>query len=176
MFAACTQRRDEKPRIGVEFDEFTRGDTETVALWNEPPIDPVESACIRDAMKDLYPMPAIEAAAARSDPSEDRERAIVEKLYIATSGNEPVVEVEFFLSSALVSVQRVFDILSACKQELAPFLRGLSVARERASQAHCGWRIVFRMTASTDEVAIRSAIKRARARSTDDDIDPDDTY
>ncbi len=179
MFAACTQADGGKPAIGVEFADFCSSSS-SVSLWHEPPIDAVESACIRSSMRDLYPMPAL-AEPSEADDEGRRQRPVVERLERRpTQRDAPVVEVDYYLSSGVVDSERIAAIAAALdRSPIADFaVGGVDVQRERATQRDGGWRIVFRMNAAADPAAVDAARKRMRIPddAKADGFDPDETY
>jgi len=185
MFAVCSQHPsvgNGKPVIGIEFETLTRGDLDIPSLWNEPPINTVESTCIRDAMKDLYPMPPL-VVASNVSPSSTSNTLMNRLSYdqSASSSDSSWVEVEYFLSNSLVNESRITQITDLYRQQhVIPFLLKVTVAYECLAESICGWRIVFRCRrASVD--TIRAAIKRASVRHKhdrdgDDSDDADDTF
>ena len=162
------------------------GNTEVPALWSEPAINPVESACIRDAMKDTFPTPALTPVSVpETQPSE---AALISRLrtdivpsvqpsrdLLRTSS--PCCEVDFYLDSALVEQNRIDRIVSSVRKELASLVLGVECQREIVSTTLRGWRLVFRCR-NVDEEELLALTKRLRSKHRDDTNEPDadETY
>ena len=56
----CFCNRDAKGTVGIKFSSLVTLDPAKVSVWNVPPINKVEAACIRDSLRNLIPLPRLE--------------------------------------------------------------------------------------------------------------------
>jgi|WetSurMetagenome_2_1015567.scaffolds.fasta_scaffold95640_2 hypothetical protein len=195
MFAVCSTdggAEGENPKIGVEFERFTQGDVERISLWSEPDIRRVESLCIRDAMRNLHPMPPLEVplptvpipsvVVASSNGDDGREVRLVQQLPTKNTAGGGGIEIERYLSSALVTPERIEQLRALILHPaVQKHLLALRVERECVTKNLCGWRLVFRFEDAPVDVIKRETksaepiVSSASASASHED-DADDTY
>lgn len=56
----CFCNRDARGTVGIKFADLVLLDPERVAIWNAPPLNKVEAACVRDSLLNLIPLPRLE--------------------------------------------------------------------------------------------------------------------
>lgn len=55
----CFINRD-NGTVGIKFSDLVNLDEGRVAVWNVPPLNSVEAACVRDSLRNLIPLPRLE--------------------------------------------------------------------------------------------------------------------
>jgi hypothetical protein len=169
-FAVCHPARHS---IGVSFEEFVRNGE--VALWAEPALNPVEDACIRDSMKDMYPMPPLEAPVNLEPPHEERDRMM--RLHRPPTSIPGTVPVEWYLKSALCTPERIDAIERAMRgPTLRKILRGSTANYEAVTLDLHGWRLVVYLDGNhtLDEYSLRRMKQEDGTTPPEEEGDGDD--
>lgn len=176
-FAACRRRSGggSKPTVGVTFNEFIKEDQD-MCLWSEPAIDPVESVCIRDSMKNLYPMPPLRAEDLKEISI--HERRLVKRLEgeippVAQIQTAQSASVEFFLKNTLLDEHRVQAMIEACRS-MGNVVQSVECKREMLDRGLCAWRLVFRCKRLSHAEATRIQHRLISTRYDSGDGEPDD--
>jgi hypothetical protein len=170
-FAVCSPQRH---TIGVSFEEVVRGGPGAVALWAEPCVNQIESACIRDSMNNMFPMPPLQAP----DPAvEARENypffLTLERIYQPIDG--PAIEAEFFFKTSLCTKDHVTALQQAFQSKiLQPLLYRVTVHREAVTPKLGGYRLVLHLK-PLDVSDLESLVHQARpADGSGDDEEEED--